>query len=281
VSDQAPSAPERNTNAPMQSLALDTFDLDAAYAALRRPKVFVVLPAYNEESNVGGLIGSIARTMVEHRMPFEIVVVDDGSTDRTIDVINEMAQIYPVRLLRHEVNQGLGGTIRDGLYEASRLTSDGDIVVTMDADETHTPGLILAMVRQIQEGRDVVVASRYQPGSRVIGLTPFRVVLSLAGSFVFRLLFPTSGLRDFTCGYRAYRSTVLHRALAEYGTSFIDQDGFQCMVDILLKLRRLSIVFGEVPMILRYDMKKSVSKMRVMRTVRNTLVLIAKRRLGR
>jgi dolichol-phosphate mannosyltransferase len=262
-------------------LGLDTFDVDAAYAAMRRTKVFVVLPAYNEESNVGGLIVSIARSLIEQRMPFEIVIVDDGSTDRTREVVGAMSATYPVRVLRHERNQGLGATIRDGLYEASRLSADGDIVVTMDADETHTPGLILAMVRQIQEGRDVVVASRYQPGSRVVGLSAFRVVLSFVGSLVFRLIFPTSGLRDFTCGYRAYRSEVLRRAIAEYGTSFIDQDGFQSMVDILLKLRRFSLVFGEVPLILRYDMKVSASKMRVARTARNTLVLIAKRRFGR
>ena len=81
-------------------------------------------------------------------------------------------------------------------------------------------------------------------------------------------------------GYRAYRASVLHQALAMYGAHFIRLSGFQATVDILLKLRRLPIICGEVPMILRYDLKKGASKMRVMRTARQTLVLILRRRLG-
>ena len=69
-------------------------------------------------------------------------------------------------------------------------------------------------------------------------------------------------------------------AVARYGSRFVDTEGFQCMVDILLKLRKLDVIFGEAPMILRYDLKRGASKMRVARTIRQTLSLLAKRRLG-
>ena len=85
-------------------------------------------------------------------------------------------------------------------------------------------------------------------------------------------------MRDFTCGYRAYRASVLKAAFERYGDRFIDQEGFQAMVDIILRLRRMDVVFGEVPFILRYDRKLGDSKMNVKSTVAKTLKLIWKRR---
>ncbi len=244
-------------------------------------KVIVVLPAYNEQENLPGLLSNLAETLTDERLDYEIVVVDDGSSDGTPEILKKQGTELPLRVQTHQKNQGLGATIRDGLYFASQIAGAKDVVLTMDADETHTPGLILRMVRMIKEGHDVVIASRYQPGARVIGLSAHRRMLSFVASGMMRFLFPTVGVRDYTCGYRAYRGEVLSRAIAAYGDRFVDQEGFQCMVDILLKLRRIDkVVFGEVPLILRYDMKRGDSKMRVFRTARKTLHLLVRRRLG-
>lgn len=220
------------------------------------PKAVMVLPAYNEEADLGRLLESIDEAMTEAFLPYAVIVVDDGSRDRTPQIVEHYARKMPLTLAVHEINKGLGATIRDGLVLAATAASERDIIVTMDADETHCPGLILRMVRMIREGHDVVVASRYQPGARVFGLPFHRRLLSFGASLLFRIFFPTQGIRDFTSGYRAYRASVLRKALARYGQQFIEADGFQCMVDILLKLRNLEIVFGEVPMLLRYDQKQ-------------------------
>lgn len=243
-------------------------------------KVIVVLPAYNEQENLAGLLTGLAESLSDAQMDFEIVVVDDGSSDRTPEVLKDHLEKLPLRTHRHERNQGLGATIRDGLYIASQIAKPKDVVVTMDADETHTPGLIIRMVRMIKEGHDVVIASRYQRGARVIGLAWHRRMISSAASALMRALFPTSGVRDYTCGYRAYRGETLTKAVVTYGDRFVDQEGFQCMVDILLKIRKIpNVVFGEVPLILRYDLKKGESKMRLFRTARKTLLLLCKRKL--
>lgn len=247
----------------------------------KQTKVIIVLPAYNEERNIGRLLDRMIDALEEEHLLYEIVVVDDGSSDGTVGVIERYHAHLPVTLYRHDVNQGLGAAIRDGLFLASKAASDDDTVITMDADETHTPGLILRMVRMVREGCDVVIASRYQPGARVVGVSLFRRSLSLGASTLFRIFFPTSGVRDFTCGYRAYRGSVLHQAISTYGEEFVETSGFQCMVDILLKLRKLDVVFGEVPLILRYDLKQGRSKMRILRTIRDSLELLVRRRLGR
>jgi len=246
---------------------------------LRRGKqVYVVLPAYNEEARIGKLLDHIDEAMEDASIAYTVIVVNDGSKDATARLVEERSAKMPVVLMHHPVNLGLGATIRDGLFEAALRATDRDTIVTMDADDTHTPGLILRMTRMISEGYDVVIASRYQAGSRTMGVPLFRRVVSYGGSWLFRLIFPIRGVRDFTCGFRAYRAAVIKGAIGEYGQQFVDQEGFQCMVDILLKLRRRHLIFGEVPFILRYDFKEGGTKMNVKKTIFNTLLLMVKRK---
>jgi len=249
----------------------------------RRPpgKVIVVLPAYDEEANLGTLLERIDQCMFEDGIDYEVIVVDDGSSDGTLDIARQHAEYMPVHIERHEQNQGLGATIRDGLQRAATIASPEDIIVAMDADNTHTPGLIRAMTRRVHEGHDVVIASRYQPGARIRGVPLHRRMLSYGASLLFRLVFPIEGVRDYTCGYRAYRASVLQAAFETIGQDFVAESGFQCMVDILLKLRGMDAIFGEVPLVLRYDLKGGASKMNVGRTIVRTLSLMARRRIGR
>lgn len=246
-------------------------------------KIYVVLPAYNEEESIGKLLKRIQYNMEDSGFSnYQVIVVNDGSADKTVDVVNKCSQEMPIELLNHPVNLGLGATIRDGLYHAAKVANNNDIIITMDADDTHTPGLILRMVRMVREGFDVVIASRYQKSSRIFGLSRFRKFVSYMASLIFRLLLPIRGVKDFTCGFRAYRASILKEALKKYGDKFIDQDGFQSMVDILLKLRKMKgVIFGEVPFILRYDLKEGESKMNVKSTTIKTLKLIAKRKFGK
>jgi dolichol-phosphate mannosyltransferase len=258
-----------------------TSDLAAPVPAVRpRRVVYVVLPAYNEEANMPSLLDSLREAMEETFTRYEVIVVDDGSRDRTGQIVEAFSREMPVVLIRHPVNQGLGATVRDGLLAALERASERDIIVTMDADDTHTPGLIVRMVRMITEGYDVLIASRYQPESRVYGVSLLRRIMSRGASLLMRVMFPIRGVRDFTCGYRAYRASVLRQAVDRYKGEFVNQEGFQCMVDILLKLRQMRLIFGEVPLLLRYDRKGGQSKMRVWRTAQQTLLLLLRRRFG-
>ena len=245
-----------------------------------RRTVRIVLPAYNEADNLPALLRALRETMNDNGIAYEVIVVDDGSRDRTAEVVEAWSGEVPLLLVRHQVNQGLGATIRDGLLTALQRAGARDVVVTMDADDTHAPGLIAQMVRMIGEGYDVVIASRYRAESRVYGVPMARRVMSRAASLLMRVVFPIRGVRDFTCGYRAYRADVLQRAVDRYHGEFVNQDGFQCMVDILLKLRPMHVIFGEVPLLLRYDRKGGQSKMRVAATTKNTLLLLLRRRFG-
>jgi dolichol-phosphate mannosyltransferase len=259
-----------------------TTEIMAAIIPTKQPprKIIVVLPAFNEESALGLLLSRIAFAMVEEGLTFEVIIVDDGSSDKTYEIAKMYSNQMPMKIERHVINQGLGATMRDGLKIAAESCAKNDIIVVMDADNTHTPGLILSMVRSIKEGCDVTIASRYQPGAYVRGLTSSRRLLSYCASLLFRIVFPIRGVRDYTCGYRAYRGGVLKSAFDKYGETFVSEEGFQCMVDILLKLRTMDVIFREIPLILRYDFKTGASKMKVAKTTWNTLGLMFRRRIG-
>lgn len=279
-----------HTYAPGGAATLDrptTADFEAAVApaAATQPTIRVALPAYNEAESLLPLLESLHTTLALAGLPHEIVVVDDGSKDDTALIASQASFSMPVRLVQHERNQGLAAALRTGLTDAVDHAAPGDIVITMDSDNTHPAGLIPRMLTMIAEGHDVVIASRFQPGARVIGVPFDRVLLSIAARWVFKLLQPIPGVRDYTCGFRAYRVEALAATIDHYGPRFVSEQGFSCMVDVLLKMRRLQvnggpIVMGEAPMVLRYDQKGGVSKMRVLRTIRQTLSLVARRTVG-
>ena len=245
-------------------------------------RLYVVLPAYNEAENLPSLLDSLEHVSSSLRglgYSTNYIVVDDGSDDETPNILNEYQEKLPIDVIRHEPNQGLGPTLRDGFQRACDLAKGADIVIVMDADNTQPAGLIPAMLQKIKEGNDVVIASRYRPGSRVVGVSLLRHVMSYGARFLFTITFPISGVRDYTCGFRAYRVSILQKAFHEYGVTFIEYAGFQCSADVLLRLARLGAIMNEVPMILRYDFKGGVSKMRVGTTVLQTILLLVQRRL--
>jgi dolichol-phosphate mannosyltransferase len=246
----------------------------------RPAKVLMALPAFNEQVALPELLERIGEAFADSGIPYEVVIVDDGSSDDTAKIASQMSFQMPIHLVQHEVNQGLGITLRDGMQEAVDRAGERDIIITMDADNTHPPGLIDRMVRMIHEGCDVVIASRFQPGSRVVGVPIERHFLSLAARVLFTLLFPTRGVRDYTSGFRAYRASVIRAAFAKYGDDFVGETGFSCMADVLLKLRKQGALFGEAPLRLRYDQKGGESKMRVFRTIWLTLLLLGRHRVG-
>jgi dolichol-phosphate mannosyltransferase len=241
--------------------------------------LYVLLPAYNEEDALPLLLPSIRQVIERYRLAGQIIVVNDGSTDRTAEIARAVGVD---EVLQHSQNMGLSAALRTGLSHAAQMAQSQDIVVTMDADNTHNPGLIPRMIQRVDEGFDIVVASRFRPGARVVGVPPLRQFLSSAGGWVYRLLLPIHGIRDYTCGYRAYRAAVLQTAFERWGDHFISETGFAAAADILLKLRLLDdVLMTELPLILRYDWKPSASKMQVGSNIIASLRLALRRATGR
>lgn len=244
------------------------------------PVLTVLLPAFNEEAALPKVFGPIAEALAGRE--YRVVVVDDGSCDETAAVTQRAAAEGPVILVQHGVNRGLAQAMRTGIsWALEHGEGQDDILVALDADNTHPPALIPRMADMITAGRaDVVIASRYASGGEEIGLAPHRRLFSAGASWLLRSNFPIPGARDYTCGFRAYRVTLLERAADRWGVDgLVEEEGFACMAEILIKLSLLGAQVAEVPLVLRYDLKEGASKMKVARTIRQYLGLI--RRLKR
>lgn len=243
--------------------------------------ITIVLPAYNEEESLPPLLRRINEAYNLYGWDAHVLVVNDGSKDNTLGVAKSFSGDIKVDVLDIQPNSGLANAINMGIRKAVEGRKDTDVVVTLDADDSQTPFLIQRMVQQIAEGSDLVIASRYQPGARIKGLKKSRKFFSWAAGLLFRVFVGFEGIKDYTCGFRAYRVDMLRKTIAYYGDKFITQKGFGCMVELLLKVASQSATMNEVPMILRYDLKQGESKMNVQKTMKQTLKLLFDYKTGR
>jgi dolichol-phosphate mannosyltransferase len=242
-------------------------------SATQRHFIFV-LPAFNEGARLEQLLDRIRDAM--QGRPYKIVAVDDGSKDETPRILERRKGDLPLEVVTHEVNRGLAQTLYDGLAWVAKNAGEEDVAITMDADDTHDPVYAPAMVDQLDQGYDVVIASRFQPGSQVVGVPAHRLLYSAGVRLLLQLLLPMENVRDYACGYRAVRTSIIRRALNEFGEDLIElRDwGFICTAEVLWKLHLAGARCSEIPFTLRYDMKESVSRMRTMRTVTGYALLI-------
>ena len=239
--------------------------------------IYIFLPAYNEELALPRLVKKFGEEMKKASEAYQIVVLDDGSSDATVKTAERLATDYPVKLLRHEVNRGLGETMRDGLDYIADVSKDGDFVVTLDCDDTHEPHFVHAALEKARQGADIVVLSRYCEGGGEEGLSAFRSVLSRGAGIFLKLFFPLKNVQEYSCGYRVFRASILKKAARVFGKKFIELThmGFVVTPEILIKLRMLGASVVESPFVLKYDQKPTASKNRPLKTIQGYFALIA------
>lgn len=211
----------------------------------------------NEEESIDLLRGRLQ--LLQERLgqdfDLEYCLVDDGSTDATWE---RMPSAVPPNAglvrLRHEKNHGVGAAIRTGIK-----ASAGAIVCTIDADCSYSPQDLFALVQLVASGEaDVVVASPYHPDGGVVGVKPWRILLSRQCSHLYRRLSPLK-LHTYTSIFRAYRGEVARQLV-------FTSDGFVSAAEILFSASRSGYRVREVPLILRAR-QGGYSKIRIARTI--------------
>lgn len=237
--------------------------------------IYILLPAYNEGKALEPLLKRIKTGMENRGFAYEVIAYNDGSTDNTLDILKQNKYGIPLRIIGKDQNEGLGFAFFSLIREVIKLSFDEeDIAIVLDSDNTHNPEHIYQMVNKIRDGFDVAIASRYLKDSRIVGVTSFRQFISIGASWMMRILFPIKGIKDYTCGYRAYSLECLRNAYKKFGDRLIEEKGFACMAELLIKLRSLRVLAVEVPLVLRYDLKGGYSKMNILKTIKRTLLML-------
>jgi dolichol-phosphate mannosyltransferase len=167
-------------------------------------KLSIVIPARNEEGCIEQTISDLVSTLSSEQVPYEILVVDDGSTDSTVSVIRKSIDLFPgVSLVRNPGRHGYGMAVRAGLQQSS-----GDAVAVVMADNSDSPRDLVSYYRKLQEGYECVFGSRFVEGGKVIGYPLHKLVLNRLANWFIMALF---GLRcnDITNAFKCYRREVI------------------------------------------------------------------------
>jgi len=245
--------------------------------------IHVVVPAYNEAADIAGMLEGVRERLDPLGLPCRIVVVDDGSTDDTAGICRRMSDArFPVEVVTHPRNLGPGAAFRSGFLAVLRRADPLDLVVTLEADRTSDPRILLRMLHRVwEEGDHIVLASCYLYGGGIRGTRLHRVGLSHLANGLMKTALGLSGLATLSSFYRVYQVHALRALHDRYGDDFISTRGFECMVEILYRAARMGLRISEVPMVLDGGRRAGKSKMRVLRTSLAYLRLALLASLGR
>ncbi|XP_067856696.1 dolichol-phosphate mannosyltransferase subunit 1 [Heptranchias perlo] len=206
----------------------------------RGDKYSVLLPTYNERDNLPLIVWLLVRYFDQSGFDYEIIVIDDGSPDGTLEVAKQLEQIYGSDkiLLRPRAKKlGLGTAYIHGMQHAT-----GNFVFIMDADLSHHPKFIPEFIKKQKEGNyDVVSGTRYRGDGGVFGWDLRRKLISRGANFVTQVLL-RPGASDLTGSFRLYRKEVLQRLVEKCVSK-----GYVFQMEMIVRARQLDYNIGEVP----------------------------------
>lgn len=225
-------------------------------------RVTIVVPCYNEEAAVERLVARLD-ALVAPRANWEVLFVNDGSKDRTAELLDAAVKRYVwARVAHHDGNKGLGAALRTGFAACK----DCGIVCTIDSDGTYPPESLPGFVDLVLQGADVVTASPWHPENRESDGGLHRILLSRGVSICYRIITGTK-LYTYTALFRAYRREALD------GVAF-ESNGFPAVTEILIRMLGRGSVVAEVPMPLK-PREHGESKMTIWKAIRGHLKLLS------
>ena len=233
--------------------------------------IYVCIPAHNEERTIGVLLWKIRKVMREFGRDYEVLVLDDASTDETAKVLDRYRRVLPLRVLKEEHRTGYPSAVQRLLREALDRTSypKRDAAVLLQADFSESPDDIVPLLKALEGGGDIVAGVVEQnglPAPRAV-----RVARRMA-PWVLGRAYGGAPVSDPLSGFRAYRLIVLKKALAEFkGRPFLETDGWASNVELLGLVAPYARRIAEAPLTLRYDVAARPSRLSAVRTLRGLL----------
>lgn len=224
--------------------------------------IYICIPALNEAPTVGVLLWRVRQVMAEFARDYELLVLDDGSTDDTEEVLAPYARVLPLTVLRHQRTQGYAAALERLLREAVARARypRRDVVVTLQADFSEAPEDIPTLVKRVEGGADVVGAtSTHEPESAPRALRWSRRGLP----WLLRRAPVPGAIGDPLSGFRAYRAAVLKQALAaRNGKPLLTRQGWAANAELLLAVAPYTRRAEGAEIAMRYDRRRRTTRFR-------------------
>src|SRR3989339_2056100 len=213
-------------------------------------EISIVIPTYNEKENIQKLIPHIEKVLKKNNLLAEIIIIDDNSPDGTGKKAEELNNIYKnIKVINRKNKEGVGSARRLGFSEASK-----EIILSMEGDNTHNPDYIPNFIKEIEQGADLVIGSRYLKDSKIINWPLKRRIISKIANFIARF-FAGTKITDVTNGYRTFTKKMFDKLKIE-SYSYPFNMEFACEATSRgFKVKEIPIVF--------IDRKKGSSKLSV------------------
>ncbi|XP_050546766.1 dolichol-phosphate mannosyltransferase subunit 1 [Daktulosphaira vitifoliae] len=203
-------------------------------------KYSILLPTYNEKENLPVIVYLIHKYLEHCAIDYEIIIIDDGSPDGTLEIAKQLETIYgkkKIILRPREKKLGLGTAYIHGIKHAT-----GNFIIIMDADLSHHPKFILDFIKkQAEKNYDVVTGSRYIGNGGVYGWDFKRKLVSRGANFVTQLLLRPK-VSDLTGSFRLYKKSVLEELIQSCVSK-----GYVFQMEMIIRARQLNFTIGEVP----------------------------------
>lgn len=240
--------------------------------------IYFCAPAYNEEQTIGVTLYKVKEVMEDTRRDYKIIAIDDQSDDGTWEALKTYEKVLPLRALRNERNLGLGFCLRKfiDIVTSESQFPERDILITVESDFTSDLGAVPSMVRGIEEGMDIVIASGSAKGGEMRGV-PFKVKFTTSFlHMLLRNLYAIEGARDYLSMLRAYRVAVLRKLMKASGDEMLLSRSKAANTELLVSLSALSPHIGEVPCTQRYDVRSRRSRMKMCEMLVHHVRLVAR-----
>ena len=214
-------------------------------------KLSVVIPARDEEGSIRETVAGVVTALGRERIPFEIVVVDDGSEDTTADGVRQVMAHYPgVRLVSNTGRHGFGMAVRVGLEHSS-----GDAIAVMMADGSDSPEDLVRYYRKLEEGYDCAFGSRFIGGSKIVDYPVHKLAINRMANWFIRVLFRLR-YNDITNAFKCYRRQAID------GMQPLISPHFNLTVEMPLKAIVRGYSYAVVP-ISWTNRKSGISKLKI------------------
>ena len=233
--------------------------------------IYICIPSRDEERTIGVLLWKVRKVMLELGRDYKILVLDDGSTDGTVELLEKYKRILPLTILREDRPVGYGRALERLLREATKRAGypKRDAIVTMQGDFTESPEHLTALIKTYEGGADIVAGKLEDD----IVNPPTRVRLARwLGGMALKSAYGGAPVGDPLCGFRAYRAVVIKKALRAAGDRpLLSREGWAANAELMKILVPFTRRVAEAPLGLRYDIRWRSSRVRPLSTVREIL----------